>query len=538
MWRLIEADCVVAMRELPDESVDAIVTDPPYGLEFMGKDWDRLDGGLPQENVWKGRRGKGGSSIGDDDSKPGSRHHVSYGAKPVGFKRCAKCGKREFSGSPCECAEPEFVLEYRQEAPSSAIRMQRWHEAWAREAYRVLKPGGHLLAFGGSRTYHRLACAVEDAGFEVRDQMMWLYGSGFPKSLDVSKAIDKAAEAEREVVGIADGGDSTRLAMNDAPGNGRAKDYQSGPYKLTIPSTPEAEKWEGWGTALKPAHEPIVVARKPLSGTVAANVLEFGTGALNIDGCRIEHDGTESWGTVNKSDSRSVYGSFGDEDGETPGSIRNPAGRWPANVILDEEAGRLLDEQSGTLKSGANPTRRGSDGKRQVLGAFGGQEECDAPRGADTGGASRFFYCAKASKAERNAGLDEFEARNDTAHRRTNLKTADRPHLRGLTERKNHHPTVKPIELMRYLCRLVTPPGGTVLDPFTGSGTTGCAAVLEGFEFVGVEREAEYAQIAKARVAWWEKHQAQGDTDDIMRAAGEREETEQAGQLGLLDEAA
>ena len=189
-WQVIGADCVEAMRAMPEASVDAVVCDPPYGLEFMGKDWDRLDAGLPQEERWKGRR-TGSASIGDDDSKPASRHHVALGMKRHGFKRCTTCGKRAFSGSPCECDEPEWMIEYADGPPTSAIAMQRWHEAWAREALRVLKPGGHLLAFGGTRTSHRLACAIEDAGFEIRDSIAWLYGSGFPKSLDVSKAIDK-----------------------------------------------------------------------------------------------------------------------------------------------------------------------------------------------------------------------------------------------------------------------------------------------------------------------------------------------------------
>ena len=456
-WRLLDGDCVEVMRELPDESVDAIVTDPPYGLGFMGKDWDDLPPGLE----------------------------------------------------------------------------------WAQECIRVLKPGGHLLAFGGSRTYHRLACAVEDAGFEVRDQMMWLYGSGFPKSLNVGKAIDKAAGAEREVVGrrrdvatrIYDLGEGERLPDE---------------IDVTAPATPEAEKWEGWGTALKPAHEPIVVARKPLSGTVAANVLEFGTGALNIDGCRVAYEAGEV--DFNKKQRQqnsdgAIEGAFGAASlVGTEIDTYKSAGRWPANVILDEEAGRLLDEQSGQSKDGT-AVRRNGGGNQFGIAALGtSKKPADDDIGyGGSGGASRFFYCPKALKGERNAGLDGFEARtwqeqgyrdNETSH------LSPRAGAGRTSASKNHHPTVKPIELMRYLCRLVTPPGGTVLDPFTGSGTTGCAAVLEGFEFVGIEREAEYAQIAKARIAWWEKHRAQGDTDDIMRAAGEREETEQAGQLGLLDEAA
>ena len=247
--RILRGDCIEQMATLDPDSIDAIVCDPPYGLEFMGKEWDRLDSGLPQENVWKGRRGKGGSNIGTDDTKPASRHHVALGAgKQHGFPRCQKCGKRQFSGSPCECPDPEFVLEYRQEAPSSSIRMQRWHEAWAREAYRILKPGGHLLAFGGTRTYHRLACAVEDAGFEIRDSLIWLYGSGFPKSLDVGKAIDRAAG------GRSDGWDRDWRADPEAVARS---------HMTYAPATPEAEAWDGWGTALKPANEPVVVARKP-----------------------------------------------------------------------------------------------------------------------------------------------------------------------------------------------------------------------------------------------------------------------------------
>lgn len=434
-WSVIEGDCIEAMRELDEASVDAIVTDPPYGLGFMGKEWDDLPPGLD----------------------------------------------------------------------------------FAAEALRVLKPGGHLLALGGSRTYHRLACAVEDAGFEVRDQIMWLYGSGFPKSLDVSKAVDKKSgvdttDDERWVATPHFVTGEYKTATGDSEKVGQ---LTPGKRHLYSPATPEAERWNGWGTALKPAHEPIVVARKPLIGTVAENVLSHGTGALNIDGCRVEHDGTGSWGTVNKSNSRGVYGSFGDKDGETPGSKRNPAGRWPANVILDEEAGRLLDEQSGTLTSGANPTRRGSDADRQVLGAFGGQDECEALRGIDSGGASRFFYCAKASKGERNAGLKGFADREQRRAYSDGLN-GPRPHTAADYEFKpkdvrNHHPTVKPIELMRYLCRLVTPKGGIVLDPFTGSGTTGCAAVLEGFTFVGIEREPEYVEIACARIDHWNRQPVQMD---------------------------
>ena len=439
---ILSGDCVEVMRGMDDESVDAIVTDPPYGLGFMGKAWDDLPPGLE----------------------------------------------------------------------------------WAQECLRVLKPGGHLLAFGGSRTYHRLAVAVEDAGFEVRDQIMWLYGSGFPKSLDVSKAIDKAAGAEREVVG-----------KHEAPAKSiysQSEHELSQDIDLTAPATPDAKKWSGWGTALKPAHEPIVVARKPLVGTVAENVLRFGTGALNVDGCRIEHDGTGQWGTINRSNTRGLYGSFGDEDGETPGSVRNPAGRWPANLILDEEAGRLLDEQSGNIKTQRIETscvvEEGKGWSRSL-------ENRGARGYSDDGGASRFFYCAKAGKAERNAGLDEFD---DKTRHRVNAGGLEHDPKWAPIQTKNHHPTVKPISLMAYLVRLVTPPNGTVLDPFLGSGTTGCAAALEGFDFIGIEREPDYIAIAEARIAWWEKHKGDAQVSDILSAGKGRDEVEDAGQLDLLGEAA
>jgi site-specific DNA-methyltransferase (adenine-specific) len=311
-------------------------------------------------------------------------------------------------------------------------------EVW-RQALRVLKPGGHLLAFSGSRTYHRMTCAIEDAGFEIRDQIMWVYGSGFPKSLDVSKAIDRAAGAEREVVGPGGVSGKGRNAM--------AGDFR-GEWDATAPATDAARQWSGWGTALKPAHEPICMARKPLIGTVAANVLAHGTGAINVDGCRVGNEIVrERKGGFSDSP---VYGS---SDG---GVFGGQAGRWPANFIHD------------------------------------GSEEATAGLGE----AARFFYTAKASRSDREDGCDDREPVRRTDGRETENHT---PRLRT-TERRNHHPTVKPTDLMRYLCRLVTPPGGTVLDPFTGSGSTGRGAVLEGFNFIGCELSAEYAQIAQARI--------------------------------------
>ena len=352
-YQLHLGDCLEVLATLPDNSVDSIVTDPPYGLSFMGKKWDY-------------------------------------------------------------------------DVPSVAI----WEQC-----LRVLKPGGHLLAFAGTRTQHRMACRIEDAGFEIRDIIAWVYGSGFPKSLDVSKAIDKAAGAEREVVGSRKLTGTARIKGQAAYGatSGRSEEaYQDGgeindTLAITAPATEAARQWSGWGTALKPAMEPITMARKPLSGTVAETVLQHGTGAINVDGCRV---GTEirlnqSAGNKNLEHRTTVtpISSHNETDG------RECIGRWPANIIHDGS-----NEAALALKSGA-----------------------------------RFFYSAKTGKDDR--------------------------------ETDNNHPTVKPTMLMGYLCRLVTPPGGTVLDPFMGSGSTGKAATVNGFRFIGIERDPEYHKIAMARIS-------------------------------------
>lgn len=305
-------------------------------------------------------------------------------------------------------------------------------EMW-RQCFRVLKPGGHVLSFSGSRTYHRMAVAIEDAGFEIRDQLMWIYGSGFPKSHDVSKAIDKAAGAERKIVGR---GASGKTSIMGGLG-GTAGEYG---HAITTPATPDAARWSGWGTALKPAHEPICMARKPLIGTVAQNVLTHGTGGINIDACRVEMSDQDREVILNMGG----FGRQGYVRGRTEetfmqgtpiasASVGHAAGRFPANVLHDGEAG------------------------------FG--EE------------GRFFYSAKASRADREAGMLVEEGRG------------------------NVHPTVKPTDVMRWLVRMVTPPGGLVLDPFNGSGSTGRAAVLEGMRYVGCELSEEYAAIARARIA-------------------------------------
>jgi DNA modification methylase len=324
------------LKKIESNSIDSIVTDPPYELGFMGKKWDNTG--------------------------------IAYDV-----------------------------------------------ELWA-ECLRVLKHGGHLLAFSGSRTYHRMAVAIEDAGFDIRDQIQWVYGSGFPKSHNISKAIDKMEGVE------------------------------------------SAKEWDGWGTALKPAHEPICVARKPLIGTVVENVLQYGTGGINVDGCRV---GSEEIKTNGGDKFPAIYGKYKTAKESTH------KGRWPANFI--------------------------HDGSEEVLQGFPSDEKQSA---------SRFFYCAKASKKDRDEGCEGFEEREA---RLTNWSGDGMPIRQDGTERKqpiarNHHPTVKPTNLMQYLCRLVTPPNGTILDPFLGSGSTGKAAIYERYNFIGFDLNSEYIDIAKARI--------------------------------------
>ena len=412
---IYHGDCIEVLRALPDASVDSVVTDPPYGLGFMGREWDKAAAlaSVPPS--------------GQHLDSPLARMQTGKGPAAVAFDGAA---------------------------------FQSWCQLWAAECLRVLKPGGHLLAFGGTRTWHRLACAIEDAGFEVRDSIAWLYGSGFPKSLDVSKAIDKAAGAERQDVYA----DNARNMDNEVYGKGLGVALLE-----RRPNTPEATTWSGWGTALKPAHEPIVVARKPLVGTVAANVLEHGTGALNIDACRIGTNG-ETW-------SGNESNAHGDYSGKVLGKFAkqyakpsNPGGRWPANVVLDEDQAAELDQQSGVSKSSGIYTGDGVErSSKEWATNFGGTSR-PATMYGDSGGASRFFYVAKAPARER-------------------------PKVDGTA-----HPTVKPLTLMRWLCRLVTPPDGVILEPFAGSGTTIEAALMEGFRVVAIEREAEYLPLIQARL--------------------------------------
>jgi site-specific DNA-methyltransferase (adenine-specific) len=506
---------------LPDCSVDSIVTDPPYELGFMGKKWDNTG--------------------------------IAYNT-----------------------------------------------ELW-RECLRVLKPGGHLLSFGGTRTWHRVAVAIEDAGFEVRDSIAWMYGSGFPKSLDVSKAIDKGTGENRErqlrftewmrqsglaqkdcakllepiaknpesaaamarhyytdktqpAIPTADIFDILKPYLPEVPEeierlvaertgiewtayknrqvvgqkvkgkmNGDSilaspKTYEKlgrtigyGEFDITTSATPEAQQWEGWGTALKPAFEPIVVARKPLIGTVAENVLTYGTGGLNIDASRI---GTEE--NLGRPQGTAPQPMSWGEKKENYSTEGNPKGRWPANVILDEYSAELLDEQTeGKITQGhwANTKVSGygefGGGKSEYLGTGRKAED-------DIKGASRFFYVAKASKRDRNEGLEELPETTaaEMVDREEDSAGMNSPRAgAGRTSgAKNFHPTVKPTDLMRYLIKLVTPPNGIVLDPFTGSGSTGKAAILDGFRFIGIEMTEDYIPIIEGRL----KHAADERSEGLF----------------------
>ena len=421
--KLINADCIEAMKAMPDNSVDSIVTDPPYELGFMGKSWD---------------------------------------------------------------------------ASGIAFNVEVW-----REALRVIKPGGHLIAFSGSRTYHRMAVAIEDAGFQIRDQIMWVYGSGFPKSHNIAKQLDKLAGVKGEVIGEKTGkGYSSQQEKNLEHG---FREYKAGlphehadlnEYAL---ASDEAKQWDGWGTALKPAHEPMVLARKPVIGTVANNVLTFGVGGLNIDGSRVGSEG----GTklvegdfVPVPEEEKVYG-LGHKN-YAFGKPVEGLGRFPANFIHDgsDEVVALFPSN---VRGGAGATNIGLvsfDVSNKNLG----QKLTSQAGLADSGSAARFFYCAKASKRDRNEGLEGFEAKRDHDGRADGGVGGDNPRNRTNNAKLNHHPTVKPVTLMQYLVRLVTPPNGIVLDPFMGSGSTGKACAYEGFEFIGIDQSAEYVAIAQARI--------------------------------------
>lgn len=763
-WRVELGDCLAVLERMEADSVDAVVTDPPYGLEFMGAEWDKP--WAVRSEVPVGFAGREGTSL------PSHRD----GRNPT----CRTCGGRGRGATRCACPTPEW-----DRSPAQDMRdFQAWSEVWLRAVWRVLKPGGHLLAFGGTRTAHRLACAAEDAGFEIRDRVLtlnghvlgpevdWIYGTGWPKSMNVGKAIDAAAGVEREVVGSKIGQPGYSLAPSKGAtvygaGMGGTGDPER-EAEITAPATPEAEQWEGWGTALKPAHEPIVVARKPFRGTVISNVLERGTGALNIDACRIA-TGAEQLAAP-RSDPSRRRGVVGAElqapsDAERNADAQaasieraNRLGRWPANVALIHAAGcqrvgvrrvaaattvrrnaeagttngrifekgamtgddvtygdgdgmetveawecepgcpvAQLDALAGDLRSG-DPTAVGDPARRNGQNAYMGESRaagtpivgygdrgsasrffagfhasadegtvgtcdsasataaastsghdgepavsapspappapsratsCPAPStsatpsasrpqpagatpttpstaagflrdlqrarrsptpsparraehptptdtttttpsrsssagcaeaatsastppssgaGAAACGPSRVFYSGKASPAERDAGLNDLPLRPSGKHEDDAYWQTDghgNQRRDNKTSARNFHPTVKPIDLMRWLIRLVAPPGALVLDPFGGSGSTVCAGLLEGVRVVAVEREENFAAIARTRAAFWASWPIGTPTERVVaqenarrgRTVEQQERraaAEAAGQLDLL----
>jgi site-specific DNA-methyltransferase (adenine-specific) len=433
-WKLLHGDCRDQLATIPDNSIDAIVTDPPYELGFMGKSWD-ASGIAYNPTVWT-------------------------------------------------------------------------------ECLRVLKPGGHLLAFSGSRTYHRMVVAIEDAGFQIRDQIMWVYGSGFPKSLNISKSIEgllTTGSANKTAFKHLSGEQVDRgnwgIAKQQFTHGQRDTNYDETASATRLgklePTTDEAKEWEGWGTALKPAHEPIVLARKPLVGTVAENVLRFGVGGLNIEASRVpSDDGFEKmWDRPIRTNIGAEGNSYISDGTQHTVDIsaNKPSGRWPANLIHDgsDEVLELFPE-TGKSQGG----RIGKKTMGTITNVPAGQYEAGDPGYGDSGSAARFFYCAKANKKDRNEGLDHLPVRRASAMGYDiGLGEAGEGMFKDRNPQKqNFHPTVKPTELMRYLCRLITPPNGVILDPFTGSGSTGKAAILEHFQFIGIEQDPDYITIAQARI--------------------------------------
>ena len=411
--KIIHGDCLEELKRLEDNSVDAVITDPPYGLS---------------------------------NTKPAQVADV-LAAWVTGDTEAVPAKRGGFMGKDWD----SFV-------PPPAV--------WA-ECMRVLKPGGHMAVFAGARTQDLMGLSIRLAGFEIRDTLGWVYGSGFPKSHDVGKAIDKAAGAEREVVGrytSPDGRD--RSAPSNGVGAVYGRDGREWNKAITTPATSEAQRWDGWGTALKPAIEPIILARKPLDGTVAANVLEHGVGGLNIDACRVGTTGARNNGRKKDSD---IYGDFGACE-----RVEYNKGRFPANVLLDEHAAEEMDKQSGVLKSGG-----GNKGPRSSSWFTSNSPNVDDVRNPDSGGASRFFpvfkYQAKAPKKER-------------------------PVIEREDGTKVQHPTVKPLKLMEWLATLITPEGGTILDPFAGTGTTLQAATNKGFHSIGIEADTDYIQLIHKRL--------------------------------------
>jgi site-specific DNA-methyltransferase (adenine-specific) len=525
-WRVEHGDCRDVLADLPAESIDSALMDPPYGLGFMGAEWDKFGGG----------RGMKAETIARQKAEESRNEPFGRSGKAAAPAAGEKAAFKVFMG----------------QVASATLR--------------VLKPGAHVLVFGGTRTYHWMVDAWEDAGFEVRDQVLWLYGTGFPKNVNISKAIDKGAGVEPVARKPA------TLGMKDNDNWNELKTQ----LVMPPPTTPEAIQWDGWGTALKPAVEPLMLARKPIAQPIYRNVLEHGTGAINIDGCRVGEN--PEWSYPQGRGGTGCFESSGlSQNLSAP--IQSTKGRHPANVILSHapgctkagirkvKSGKAYRSNGGGNTFGGDNTKPPMDdasyadaegnemieawecvsgcpiseldwqstqggmhgaGKKRGGGLgtgandslFRGPGRPDASNGTrygDKGGASRFFYCAKPSKAEKEAGLDSFEAASAAKltgrkegsaglvmqHVDGSAKANPYAGTSGAVPRKNTHPTVKPVRLLRYLSRLITPPGGTLVDPFCGSGSGGIAAGLEGFNYIGVELDPEgkgYPEIARARI--------------------------------------
>ena len=422
MTKIINGDSIKELKKFPDNYFHSVVTDPPYGLSFMGKKWDY---DVPSVELWT-------------------------------------------------------------------------------EVFRVLKEGGYLLSFSGTRTQHRMAVNIEDAGFEIRDMIAWVYGSGFPKSHNIGKAADKLQGNEREVIGKAKHQIGKYKESEWASNTKATGIFRNDKDKICM-ETKGTSEWEGWGTALKPALEPITMARKPFKTTVANNVLKNGVGGINIDGCRVSFESKADelsatpQGKVSYS-SKTYAQQQGLKKDLQNKRESNKQGRFPANFIHDgsDEVKDLFPY----TKNGAINMTKHSAGKENIynLGVKRSDKSIGGSRTVDSGSASRFFYCAKASKQDRNEGLEDFEYKRKADRKIADGKGGENPRNRTNTKKQNHHPTVKPTDLMRYLVRLVTPKEGIVLDCFMGSGSTGKACALEGFEFVGIDLDKDYCEIAKARI--------------------------------------
>jgi len=426
-YKLYHGNMLDMLEVIDKESIDSIITDPPYELNFMGKGWD-----------------------------------------------------------------------------NSGIAFQK--ETW-QKCYEVLKPGGYLLAFGGSRTFHRIACAIEDAGFEIRDTIMWLYGSGFPKSLNIGLALDKKNGVDNRTGNISKGvGSNNTNSMKN--GLGESQEFAS-----EYEEREAQNEWKGWGTALKPSFEPIIVARKPFKGSLVDNVIEYGVGGINIDECRVEAKDIEelqkNWNRQ-QSTSSNIVNYVGQKDI----NLREykPEGRFPANTILTYDE-TDFDEVCGGFPNNTASYRKGNRDSRKAMFDFGSQDKTNQGY-TDSGSASRYFYCAKASKKDRDEGLEDFETKQcvggggGIGNYLLDVNSASGKYGSEKAPHKNTHPTVKPTELMQYLVRLVTPNNGVVLDPFNGSGSTGKAVMYENkernknYKYIGIELTEEYLPISKARIEY------------------------------------